>query len=537
MSAMIRLTLFVHVFTACGLGVMSLGCQEQAHGTAGSTLSSAPWLGQVQSAMRVCANGATIEGIDVSIWQDVINWDALVGSDVRYAIMRTSYGTGTLDRQFERNWAESERVGMIRGVYHFFRANQDVEEQARIMLDRMGPMVPGMLPPTIDIETDEDQAPAIVRQKVLEWIDIVQTATGVRPMIYTRANVWDPLVGSVNYGEYPLWVAHYGTECPAIPQGWDTWTFHQYTDEGRADGIDGPVDRNRFNGSMEDLELLAGLSGGCGDGFCGPSENAASCAEDCERCPALPAAGGYVSEESDCFRPGGPPEYWRDDASGYDGHLLWTHTTDNASPANFAEWSIHVSSEADYELEAHIDGPWVKSRQADYLIQTAEGERSVRVDQEEADGWVTVGRFRFGPEQIYTVTLNDNTGEPNGTMTKLIADDIRLRRIPTPDAAMGMNAPTDAGGGAIDADDVQPLDAAMVDLNQTADGGVIEPEQDLAPGSGMLLTPGMDAAAARGSGGCSTPVRPTPGSGWLSLLLGAALVGFRRLCLLRRLRA
>ena len=76
----------------------------------------------------------TVEGVDVSVYQKVIDWDALSNSEIKYAIMRTGYGTGTLDTQFERNWAESERVGMIRGVYHF-SANRDVVTQARIMLD------------------------------------------------------------------------------------------------------------------------------------------------------------------------------------------------------------------------------------------------------------------------------------------------------------------------------------------------------------------------------------------------------------------
>ncbi|MGC6418992.1 MAG: GH25 family lysozyme, partial [Bradymonadia bacterium] len=74
--------------------------------------------------VRVCPEGPTVEGVDVSVYQEVIDWDALANSEIKYAIMRTGYGTGTLDTQFERNWAESERVGIIRGVYHFFRANQ-----------------------------------------------------------------------------------------------------------------------------------------------------------------------------------------------------------------------------------------------------------------------------------------------------------------------------------------------------------------------------------------------------------------------------
>ncbi|MEE2755853.1 MAG: GH25 family lysozyme [Myxococcota bacterium] len=511
----------------------ALGCQEEIRGTAGSTLSMNPSLAVSETALRVCANGPTIEGVDVSFWQGVIDWDSLVESDVQYAIIRTSYGTGTLDTQFVRNWSEATRVGMIRGVYHFFRANQDVEAQARIMLDRMGPMMPGMLPPTIDIETDEDEPPAVVRRKTLEWIAIVEAATGVRPMIYTRANVWDPLVGSLDYGAYPLWVAHYGTECPAIPQGWDTWTFHQYTDEGRAPGVDGNVDRNRFNGTRAELELLAGVRGGCGDGFCSPSETIANCSEDCVGCPALPAMGGYLSEEGDCFRPGGPRQYWRDEDIGYDGHLFWTHTTSNASPANFAEWTVHVSDSGDYEIEAHIDGPWSKSRQADYLVDAANGARSVRIDQNQANGWVSIGRFRFDAQQLYTVRMNDNTGEPNETMTKLVADDLRLQRVLPADSDMMPEAPQDAGLLEPDAGPRFSPDAIAPGVGVVTDGSLPESDQGRLSNGGVMLSPGSGPTGSSASGGCSVSANQTGGDA-RPVLFGLLIIACLRVRTRRR---
>ncbi|MGC6418672.1 MAG: GH25 family lysozyme, partial [Bradymonadia bacterium] len=454
-------------------------------------------------------------------------------SEIKYAIMRTGYGTGTLDTQFERNWAESERVGIIRGVYHFFRANQDVVTQARIMLDRMGPMRPGMLPPTIDIERSDGEPPAVVRRKTLEWIAYVEEELGVRPMIYTRANVWDPLVGSEDYGAYPLWVAHYGTECPDIPRGWETWTFHQYTETGRAAGVDGPVDRNRFNGTLDDLHRLAGVLGGCGDGFCSPAESPDECPADCPTCEAVPAEGGVVSEQSLCFEAGGPRAYWRDEDFGYGGHLYWTHTTNNDEAANYARWLIRVEATGDYRLEAHVTGPWRRSVQADYLISDMDGERSVQVDQN-IDGWLELGVFTFEHGTDFDVRLDDNTGEENSTMTKLVADDLRLIPIavePQPDAGVMMPMATDAALGDVELVDMDP-ETNDASIEEGMDGGAstaIDAMVALLPDGStpetMLGTNG--ASGARSRGGCSTAGDSAPS---LQVFLASVLLmlGMRR---------
>jgi hypothetical protein len=91
-----------------------------------------------------------------------------------------------------------------------------------------------------------------------DFLDEIERLTGKKPIIYTSPGFWESELGDTSmFAEYPLWVAHYGTTSPRIPGGWSRYTFWQYTQEGSVPGVTGAVDRNRFNGTIADLQALA----------------------------------------------------------------------------------------------------------------------------------------------------------------------------------------------------------------------------------------------------------------------------------------
>ncbi|MCK6544636.1 hypothetical protein L6R52_02105, partial [Myxococcota bacterium] len=148
---------------------------------------------------RTCSSGATLRGIDVSYWQSTIDWDQVAGAGIEFAFIRVSDGLVHVDSQFERNWREARRVGIRRGVYQFFRPNVDVIAQANLLLDRMGPLEPGDLPPVIDVEATGGLSPSVVAQRVRTWIDHVEARLGVTPIIYTRPYFWRDQVGGPTF--------------------------------------------------------------------------------------------------------------------------------------------------------------------------------------------------------------------------------------------------------------------------------------------------------------------------------------------------
>lgn len=233
--------------------------------SAGDTLDSdseegGAELGQIEA--NVCPTGPTTPGIDVSYYQGTVNWAAVRAAGMRFAIVRVSSGDTVADTKFAENWAGAKQAGLVRGAYQYFKPNQNVLSQANKMIAAIGTYQRGDLPPVIDVEDSGGLAPAQVAAAVRTWVDRVKGALGVDPMIYTGAYYWRDQIGSpTGYANHPLWVANYRVTCPDIPAPWQKWAIWQYSDEGRVNGITGPVDMNKFNGTPEQLIAFANGAG------------------------------------------------------------------------------------------------------------------------------------------------------------------------------------------------------------------------------------------------------------------------------------
>jgi lysozyme len=226
-----------------------------------SSGESAPPNECVQSgseALRTCAGGTTLKGVDVSYYQGSITWASVKSAGNAFAFMRVSDGLSFPDSKFAANWAGAKAAGLIRGPYQFFRPGQDPTNQANAMLaqiDAAGGLAAGDLPPVLDLEVTDGQSASVVVSRALTWLSVVQKKIGVKPIVYT-ANFMSGTIGN-SFGAYTLWVANYGASCPLMPSGWTSWQFWQNADNGNVGGIAGGVDTDLFNGSRAQLEALA----------------------------------------------------------------------------------------------------------------------------------------------------------------------------------------------------------------------------------------------------------------------------------------
>lgn len=252
--ALTLVALSTFLFSGCGPG-------EDENGTASAGYDAVT----IQQAVtRVCgADRYTgVQGADVSKYQANFNWEAQKNAGMAFGIARISDGVNTPDDYFDRNWAELKRLNMIRGAYQYFRPAQDVPAQANMVINKLGRLGPGDLPAVIDVESNGGLTKAQVTAKVKQWVELVEAGTGKKPIIYTGPYFWQDNVGDATLGGHPLWIAHYGTTCPLIPDGWPKWTFWQYCDGNTDYCANGQgFDRNVFNGSLAELQALAGGGG------------------------------------------------------------------------------------------------------------------------------------------------------------------------------------------------------------------------------------------------------------------------------------
>ena len=189
--------------------------------------------------------GGPVQGVDVSVYQGNFDWAA---AHVAFGYARISDGVRYVDPTFDGNWARMKAAGVLRGAYQFFEASEDETAQANLMVQKVGRLQPGDLPPMIDVEVTDNVAAATIGARVLHWLQIVEAGTGRRPIIYTGSYFWEDNVGT-NLSSYPIWIAAYGPSCPSLPQdGWSNWAFWQYSDGG------GNLDHDVFNGSLGSAE-------------------------------------------------------------------------------------------------------------------------------------------------------------------------------------------------------------------------------------------------------------------------------------------
>jgi lysozyme len=263
-------------------------------------------------------------GIDVSHYQSTIDWQAAAGDGIAFAIAKASEGTHE-DTYFDGNWPRMREAGIVRGAYHYLRTDSDPISQAEKhlrILEQAGGITSADLPPAVDIEEKNCNWPGMSlvarATHVARFLDRLERALGVKPMIYTRTNLWSGNRFSkkmtypglfediqfiehapgkeLRFGEYPLWVARYGKAITELPTAWQPrgWSFWQYSDEGSLPGIQAHVDLDVFNAAHGDLRAWVTAQWG--------TQPASPTPTGPQPSPAAPAAAAHTALRDDPVR-------------------------------------------------------------------------------------------------------------------------------------------------------------------------------------------------------------------------------------------
>jgi lysozyme len=204
-------------------------------------------------------NGYQVHGIDVSWYQGQIDWEKIAQMEdddvkIHFTFIKATEGLLLADRKFQRNWKESERAGIIRGAYHYFKPNKPGYWQARFFLQTVN-FKAGDILPVLDVEERGKESREEFQANLKAFLNEVEKKTGVKPIIYSGYKFYeDNLAGDFN--EYPVWIAHYYRSKLKPFSGQTKWSFWQHSDKARVNGIHHRVDMNVFNGSLDDLNEL-----------------------------------------------------------------------------------------------------------------------------------------------------------------------------------------------------------------------------------------------------------------------------------------
>ena len=203
--------------------------------------------------------GYEIHGIDISHHQGKIDWQELKDHGmidefpVRFVMIKATEGATKVDENFEDNFYQAREYGFTRGAYHFYSVHSSAKAQAAFFMRKVK-LENGDLPPVLDVEhKPKNQTDEEFKQSILQWLEIIETHYGVKPIIYTYYKFKMQYLSDPVFDDYPYWIAHYYVDQVEYEGKWKFW---QHTDVGRLPGIKGNVDFNIYNGSMYDLRKM-----------------------------------------------------------------------------------------------------------------------------------------------------------------------------------------------------------------------------------------------------------------------------------------
>ncbi|WP_140487575.1 glycoside hydrolase family 25 protein [Flavobacterium sp. GSA192] len=213
-------------------------------------------LSDVRNFQVLEKNESKAIGIDVSEYQDEIDWDAVRTLDNDYELsfvfVRATVGNNRLDKRFRENWQGAKENNIIRGAYHYYRPNENSIEQAELFIKTVR-LQKGDLPPVLDIEKlPENQSVERLKIGLKRWLNKVEEHYKMKPIIYTGESYYDDFLKE-EFSDYLFWIANYNFYREKLDEDWLFW---QFTEKAAVSGINGNVDVNIFNGDLQQLQFI-----------------------------------------------------------------------------------------------------------------------------------------------------------------------------------------------------------------------------------------------------------------------------------------
>ena len=211
-------------------------------------------------------------GIDVSRWNETIDWERVKEDGIEFAIIRCGYrgassGALVLDPMYEDNMKGAIEAGIPVGVYFFTQATSEVEaiEEASMVISLIEDYDVDY-PVFLDSESAGGNGRADgldVDERVKYHRAFLETiaSAGYETGIYASRNWLNGQLDMTQLSRYKTWLAEYA-DVPTYDQYFDMW---QYTSKGTVDGIATRVDLDvsymNIDTSINHAKGAAGYSG------------------------------------------------------------------------------------------------------------------------------------------------------------------------------------------------------------------------------------------------------------------------------------
>ena len=182
--------------------------------------------------------------IDTSFWTAKMDWHKAVAAGA--AAMYTKASQKEADPTFAKFWKDAKGV-LPRGAFHYMDWHLSALASVNLFTGTMAADW-GELPPALDLEQDPTLfglSQDAVRGRVTDFLQSLEKATGIIPMIYCGFSFWQYwMTPDPAWLKYPFWLAWYESESfinaysakhngvNGVPKPWTNWAMWQFTGNG-----------------------------------------------------------------------------------------------------------------------------------------------------------------------------------------------------------------------------------------------------------------------------------------------------------------
>lgn len=234
-----------------------------------------------------------IFGVDVSAWQEKVDWQVLKAGGVDFALVKASQGSQQKDARFKQHLDGAQAAGLLSGVYHWCDPTCRVENQINNFMSAVAGLSFDFC--ALDVEQywcswqewsqhqiTRKLTPRQISTSALDTATAIRERTGKPTLIYTRASfVSDYARPMLEWlSDWDLWLAFYPFDrgrvqlewsalapilqhlpgSPLLPEGCREWKFWQISgDKFVLPGCNSALDLDLFQGSLADLRAWCGL--------------------------------------------------------------------------------------------------------------------------------------------------------------------------------------------------------------------------------------------------------------------------------------
>jgi lysozyme len=202
-----------------------------------------------------CLSRVALTGIDISSHQGEIDWTAVAGDGIDFAMLRVGkrgYSEGAIgaDSRFEENYTAAVENGLEVGAYFFSQAIsvEEAEEEAQFVLDTLNgrnmdlPVVFDWEQIVEDEARTDDVDTETVTACALAFCQRIQEG-GYSTAVYFNASLGYIQYDYAQLSDLDSWYAQYDGSWPTFAYSFDLW---QYSKSGTVAGIGGNVDMDLY---------------------------------------------------------------------------------------------------------------------------------------------------------------------------------------------------------------------------------------------------------------------------------------------------